>query len=305
MSTDMTLPEDTEGMIGGGGMNPFARRDTTASMAIQAMSALVDKRIMTARAFPRSVSRFKKNAEGLIREDIETARSAEYAKPIGGGTVKGTSVRMAEVLLLCWPNLEVEVEEPVIGDKFVSCRASAWDLETNTRQTAVAMQSILDKHGNRYKPSVIETNALACASKARRNVILQAIPRAFVNDLMQVARSVRDKNAPPLEEQRESMIQYFARTYRVTLEQILAVLSVEGVDDIRVEQMEDLRAIAEGLKAGEGKVEDYFPAAASSKAEGVKEKLRNRAEAAKKPNGDAAKGGNLPGMDGAKTQLPD
>ena len=226
-------------------------------------------------------------------------------KPTGGGVVRGVSVRMAEVLMLCWPNLEVEVEEPVIGDTFVTCRAYAWDLETNTRQSAMAMQSILDKGGRRYRPDIIVNNALGCAAKARRNAILQAIPKSFVADLMNVARDVRDANAPPLEEQRKAMIEFFARNHRVQLDQILAALSVEGIDDIRVEQMDDLRAIAEGLKAGEGKVEDYFPAAAASKAEGVKAKLKEKAEAAKKPNGDAAKGGNLPGMDGARTQLPD
>jgi hypothetical protein len=101
MSTAITTVDDVEYQQPGLSLQ---RHDATTSTAIQLMAAMVDKRITTARQFPRSVSRFKKEASDLLKEDVETARSAEYAKPVGGGTVKGPSVRLAEVALLCWGN---------------------------------------------------------------------------------------------------------------------------------------------------------------------------------------------------------
>jgi hypothetical protein len=53
----------------------------TVNQAIALAAAVLDKRIATARNWPRSVSKFKQEAIALLQEDIETARSAEYSKP--------------------------------------------------------------------------------------------------------------------------------------------------------------------------------------------------------------------------------
>lgn len=259
------------------------RQGPTASLAIQAMAAMIEKRVSTAKNFPRSIGRFKAEASDLLKNDVETARAAEYAKPVGGGTVKGPSVRLTEIAAMCWGNLECEIFEPVVGESSVSVKASAWDLERNYRQEAIASTPILKKDGGRYPQHMIDTIAAATASKAKRNAIIAIIPRSYINDLLGVARLVAAGNEKPLAVRRNDMIEFFARTYKVTEEQVCSALSVGGRDDIGEEELGTLRGIATGIKEGSSSLEEWFPAVKESPASKIKAKLEERKAAAKKP----------------------
>lgn len=282
MSQSITIIEDQESALGS-----FLGQTAATSQAIQLAAAVLDKRIATARSFPRSVARFKKEAIALLQEDLETAASAEYAKPVGGGTVKGASVRLAELAAMCWGNLELEVGEPIIGEKNVTVIAKAWDLERNYSAPGMATTSILTKNGHRYAPHMVETAALATASKARRNAILAVIPKSYITDLLNAAKDVTNKNQPTLEKRRADLIEFFARSYKVQREQIFEFLGVAGIDDITTEHLDEMRAVATAIKEGEP-VDAFFATKAASKADAVKEKIAERkaksaAPAATKP----------------------
>jgi hypothetical protein len=246
----------------------------TVSQTIALAAAILDKRIATARQWPRSVSRFKSEAIALLQQDIETARSAEYSKPVGGGRVTGPSVRLAEIACMCWTNIEVEIAEPVVTETSVTVHAFAWDLERNVRVPGISSTSIVQKDGKRYAQHMIENAIMATASKARRNAIQAAIPRAYINDLLDAARSVASANAKPLEQTRKEMIEYFARAHRVTAEQIFAYLNVSGVDDVTPAHVDELRLVVTAIGEGEP-VEAYF-GTVKSKAEMAKEKIAER-----------------------------
>ena len=267
MSTELTTLDDQDSRL----MMAMA---PTASTAIQLAAALVDKRIATARTYPRSIHRFKQEATSLLREDIETARSAEYAKPVGGSTVKGPSIRLAELVAMCWGNLDIEVSEPIVGDKSVSVKATAWDLQRNYRQEAIATTSILTRQGARFPAHMIETAALATAAKAKRNAILAVVPRAYVNDLLEVAKQVARGNEKPLEVVRAEILDYFARSHKVSKEQIFTLLEIGGIDDIDLDRIDTLRGIATAIK--EGSSPDEFFTKVESKADAVKAKLADR-----------------------------
>lgn len=292
MSKELTTIDDEESMMG------VMPRPATVGTTIQMMAAMADKRIATARMYPRRISKFKAEASALLKEDVETAKSAEYAKPIGGGTVKGPSVRLAELAAMCWGNLEVELGEPMVSDKSVCVIATAWDLERNYRQQGMATTSILDKNGNRYKASMIETACMATAAKARRNAILNVIPRAYINDLLEVAREVARGNQDTLEVSRQKLLDYFARTHKVTAEQIYEMLNVGGLEDIGPTHIDELRLAANALKDNEAKVEDFFKAKTESKADAVKAKIAERKAAS---NGKA----NPPAASDSKLFPPD
>lgn len=241
------------------------------SQAVALAGAILDKRIATARSFPRSVSTFKRTATELLQQDVETARSAEYAKPVGGGKVTGPSVRLAELAAMCWTNLEVEIMEPIVGEKSVTVQAFAWDLEKNYRAPGIATTSILNRDGVRYAQHMIETTCAATASKARRNAILAVIPRAYVTDLLEAAKKVASQNMPPLEKVRADWLEWFARNHRITNAQVFAYLEVEGADDITAEQCNELAAVVTAIKEGEP-VEAFFGKPAS-KSDAVRDKL--------------------------------
>lgn len=246
----------------------------TPNHAIAMAAAVLDKRLMTARQFPRSISRFKAEAIGLLQQDVETALSAEYSKPVGDGKVTGPSIRLAEIACMCWTNIEVEVMEPIVGEKSVTVTAFAWDLERNVRVPGVSTASIIGRSGQRYSQHVIENTVLSCASKARRNAIQAVIPRAYINDLLEAARKVAKANQKPLEQVRVEMLEFFARSHRVQAEQIFAYLGVGGVDDITQEHVDDLRTVVTAIKDGES-IEVYF-GPVKTKAELAKEKIAAR-----------------------------
>jgi hypothetical protein len=290
-NTAITETSDSESMLSG-----FVPTAQTVSQQIQLAAALLDKRIATARSFPRSITLFKAEASDLLKTDIDTARSAEYAKPVGGGKVTGPSIRLAELVAMCWQNLDITVEEPIVTEKTVSAKAAAWDLQRNLRQEAVVSVSILTKNGGRYPQHLIETAGMACQAKARRNAILQVIPRAYVNDLLEVAREVTKGKQEPLEVLRGKMIDYFGRSYKVSPEQICETLGVAGVDDIVQKHLDELRLIANGLKEGEP-VEAFFEKQNGTKLDTVKDKIKQRRDRSgdgkpheKKPTEDAPPG---------------
>lgn len=247
---------------------------TTQAVALAA--AVLDKRIATAKQWPRSISTFKSEAKTLLHEDIETARSAEYSKPVGGGKVTGPSVRLAEIAALCWRNIEVEISDPVITENSVTVQAFAWDMERNIRMPGMATTSILTKEGKRYVQHMVETATIATAAKARRNAILSVIPRAYINDLLEIAKEVSKANRPPLEKVRQDMLAYFERTHRVNSDQVFAYLDIKGTDEVTYDHLDELRTVMEAIKEGESP-EVYF-GKAKSKAELAKEKIQKRAE---------------------------
>jgi hypothetical protein len=273
MSRELTTIEDDEATGFGGGILAQA---PTAALAVQLAAAVLDKRIATARTYPRSIAMFKKEAASLLKEDVETARSAEYAKPVGKGVVRGASVRMAELAAMCWRNLDVEVHEPIVGDKSVSVKAVAWDLERNYRQEAVVTTSILGRDGRRYPAHLVETAALATASKAKRNAILSVIPRAFIQDLLEQARKVASENEKPLDQLRLDMLDYFARAHKVNPEQVFALLEVPGIDDITEDHIATLRGIVTAIKQEGTPITDFFQQETATKTEAIKAKLNER-----------------------------
>ncbi len=305
----MTVIDDGEASLG----PMHAAMTASVSTAIQAMALMADKRIATARMYPRSIARFKKETAQLLREDVETARSAEYAKPVGNGVVRGPSIRLAELVAMCWGNIEVELSEPIVGDKNVTLRATAWDLEKNYRQDGMASISIVDKQGRRYPQHLIETTILAAASKAKRNAIIAVIPRSYIQDLLAVAKEVAMGNKKPLEQQRVDTLDYFARTHKVQPEQVFEFLKVEGIDDMGEEEIELLRGVVTAIKEG-AEITEYFRSPAASKAEEVKAKIKARQgkkEPGKEPGKEPEKEKEVQPADGklfsdpASQKLPD
>ncbi len=268
----LTVVDDEDSMLG----MMLQQQQASVGTAIQMAAAMLDKRISTARAYPRSITKFKREAAQLLSEDVETARAAEYAKPVGGGVVKGASIRLAELAAMCWGNLDVEVGEPIVGDKSVTVKATAWDLERNYRQEGLASTPIVKKNGERFPQHMIETVALSTVSKAKRNAIIAIIPRAYINDLLEVARKVANGNQKPLEQRRADALDFIARSYKVPAEAVYATLNVAGFDDLGEEHLDELRAILTAIKEGSAGPDEFFAVKGESKLDALKEKLDAR-----------------------------
>src|SRR5688500_14733606 len=95
-------------------MNDVLEADTTVTelTALEGGDALaalnrseIDMQISTAKKYPRSVTRFKRDVESLACLDEETAATMFYSLPRGGKNIIGPSVRFAEVVASSWGNI--------------------------------------------------------------------------------------------------------------------------------------------------------------------------------------------------------
>jgi len=223
--------------------------------------AQIDIQISTAKRYPRDLMRVKNNSIAIVCMDKETAESCRYAKPVGDKKVTGASVHLARVVCQQYGNIRVQQRIKQITDKVIVAEAAAFDLETNYAVCVEARRSILDKHGNRYKESVIETNAMAILAVAERNAVLKVIPKAIIDAVYKVALKFAhgdlSDNAKLLVASNKAF-EFFKTEYAATEEEVLSCLGLKTKEAIKAEHIADLRAFMQALKDKELTADELF-----------------------------------------------
>lgn len=245
----------------------------------------VDTQIVTAKRYPRSIKRAVDNALAMATLDEETAASCMYGLPRGGKVIEGPSIRFATILASCWGNLRTSARPLSIEDKYVNCQGMAWDLETNAAFSAEVRRRITDKMGRRYNDDMIGTTSNAGCSIAMRNALLKLIPEPLWRPIYQKVRLVAVGKAETLGSKRAALLEYFGKM-GVIPAQIFGLLEVPGVEEITLDHLATLRALANAIKDGEVKIDEAFPGVApagGSKADSLKDTLKSKAEATKAP----------------------
>ena len=234
-------------------MNNYTFEDIKPAEIIQSnaletmIRAECDVQIATAHRFPRSIGAFFKRAESLATATPEIAASCEYAKPVGGGKVKGPSARLAEIVAATYGNLRVQARVISETQNEIVAQGVAHDLETNVAHSTEVTVSLLKRDGGRVGPDQVATMRGAACSKARRNAIFLAVPIALCQPVIAAARKVAAGDAKSLPERRAACFAWF-KDKGVKPETILAWLEVKAVEDIGLEQMADLIAAQNSAK---------------------------------------------------------
>lgn len=96
----------------------------------------VQAAMVVAKKTPRDVFAAEKRILDACKRPA-LAQQAIYAYPRGGATVEGPSIRLAEVLVQNWGNIDTGIIELEQREGESTMMAYCWDLETNTRQTKV------------------------------------------------------------------------------------------------------------------------------------------------------------------------
>lgn len=251
----------------------------TTELAVIPSDGMVDSQISTAKRYPRSISRFLKEVKSLATLDEETAASCMYALPRGGKTIEGPSARFAEILVYAWGNSRAEARVISEGATHIECEGTFYDLERNVAVRKVIKRRITNKQGRRYDDDMIGTTGNAGNSIAFRNAVFTAIPKALWKGIYEQTRLASLGKAGTLTQTRQKMIEYYAKM-GVTQEQLFAVLKVEGIEDVREDQIITLRGLATALKDGEATLEDVFNPRATGGVEtpSLNERLAKKAE---------------------------
>lgn len=237
-------------------------------------TAEVNQQIATAKAYPRAIVQFRKEALQLATLNLQMAQDCIYSLPRKDAegqlkNIRGPSARFAEIMAYSWGNCRAGARVVNEGPEFVTAQGAFHDLERNVAITYEVQRRITNKHGRRYSADMVGVTANAACSIALRNAILKGIPKALWLEMFKAAESTVRGDIKTLEQRRTLAFEQFAE-FKVTKEMLCEVLEVEGVQDIGLDDLVTLGGILTALKEGDTTVDQTFGKAAPGKGGGLK-----------------------------------
>jgi hypothetical protein len=227
----------------------------------------IDVQIATAKAFPRSLKIFMDKVLSMATITETVAQSCTYALPRAGKTLKGPSVRLAEIVGATYCNLRYGARVIFNDGKHVTAQGICHDLEANTFASVEVKRSILQneyKNGNRTGRMVpmsedmqVVTGNAAC-SIAMRNAIFKVVPAALIEDVYEKIQDVARGTAETLVVRRDKAIKFFTDK-GIKREQIAQVLNLQKVEDIDLDDLATLTGMKTAFVNNESSLEELFP----------------------------------------------
>ena len=221
--------------------------------------AEIDAQVATAKQYPRDVSQAIARAKGLATINKDTASRMFYSLNQDGESVRGPSVRLAEVFFSVYGNLSCGSKIVEITPSHVVVVGFAHDMETNCRVASEEIASIITKNGRRYGERMIVTTAKATMAKARRNAILQVIPRVFVDQVMQAAmRVAAGADQPKVDRWRDLAGRFAGQS--VTDKQALSLIRRTGFSEMTDDDFASLESCLALIVDGEETIDSLMAA---------------------------------------------
>lgn len=252
-------------------MPGVALANAPAAAALQAQQvAMVQVRTMMAIQRPRDINKVR------VRVLKECARpnfadAAIYAKPMGGKSIEGPSIRFAEALLRMMGNILVEVLVVSEDDEKRVLRVMATDLESNsTDYQEVVVPKVVERknpkgrdvlrarHNSQGEPTYLvratEDEMLSAtnsaASKQRRNRIVAMVPADLVEEAIAACNTtLRDRDAKDPDAARKQLIDAFV-VLGVQPDELRAYVD-HDLDRFQPAELTQLRKVYNALRQGE------------------------------------------------------
>ena len=220
--------------------------------------AETDVAISTAKAFPRSVARFRQDAMTMATIDAEVAASCFYRLSRGGKTIEGPSVRLAEIVASAWGNLKFGARIVSEDDRYVVAQGVAHDLEKNVQNTVEVRRRITNKDGMKYSDDMIAVTCNAACSIALRNAIFKTIPFTYAKTIFEQAKKTAIGDVKTVGLRRQQMVEAFGKM-GVTLEMVLTLVGKVSIEDVGLGEIETLVGVFTAIKEGDTTIEEQFP----------------------------------------------
>lgn len=246
------------------------RNETQAVASAELAKAQIQARYIVAMQRPRDVDDFRvRMLKHAKRPGF--AALAEYAKPVGGGKVRGMSIRFVEAALQEYGNVIPEVVSVYDDDEKRIIRVSLTDLERNV---SYVEDATVEKYVERSDPRGGEVigerrnssgkvtyrvrateddyaNKLAAKqSKVIRNLGLRILPPDIVDEVRAACTVTRNaESAKDPDADRKKLIDAFAGL-RVMPSDLAKYLG-HDVGTSSPAEIDDLRAIYAGISTGE------------------------------------------------------
>jgi hypothetical protein len=258
---------------------PLTPADPAAIAAAETARARIQAQFLMALQKPRNEDQARARILKACKNP-EFAAQVEYSKPIGNTSVKGLSIRAAEVALREWGNV---MALPVIlyeDDEQIRASVLALDLETNAAfGSEFTLRKIVERrskkgrevigertnvHGDkifvvRATDDEMRTRLNAQISMAIRNEGLRLIPADIKIEMQAQARkTLGDTFAKDPDQEKKKLVDGFA-TIGIYPRDLEAYLK-HSLDIVSPKEMEDLRQMFVAVRDGEAAWADYLEA---------------------------------------------
>lgn len=222
------------------------------------------------------------------------AESFTASKPIGGKSVKVTSIRAAESLAREFRNIQPDIEVVYEDEKIVREKVTVTDFETNVSYSKpISLHKTVERKDSRGREVISErinsygekvylvvatedemlTKINAQESKVLRGLILRLIDAGLVEECrIECENTLKNKDKEDPEAAKKKLLDAFASVG--VMPQDLADYLKHPVNQIVPAELTELRNIYTALKDGDAKWSDYVSSAEE------KEPVRSKFEAA-------------------------
>lgn len=226
---------------------------------IMKVDAAIDTQIMTAKSFPRDLKKCMENILETATIDSDIAESCFYVLPPRSGqqeSIKGPSVRLAEICASFWGNLQVGTKVISNDGRHIVVEGWAWDLERNLKFSSEISKSIKTKEGKTYTASMQATTIAAASSIALRNAIFKIVPQVFVEKAYKKCMEIT-QNENEFNKRRSKTFERMI-ALGVNKEIILDFYKIKTIDEITPDQLTEIIGIGTSIKEGYIKKEEAF-----------------------------------------------
>lgn len=222
-----------------------------------ATRAAIDVQIATAKAYPRSLQAVGNNLRNWCTGDEQTAEACVYSLKRSGKTIRGPSIRFAEIVTHAWGHLRIDARIVDEGREHIIVRGECHDLQSNNVWAQDVTRRITTSEGRRYDTDLIGVTMMAAASIAQRDSVLKCVPAfiwrpAFDACLSRIAGDVRTLN-----DRRIKAVGQFS-VLGVSAQQVFRKFGVSTINDISADHLIDLLGTFNAIREGETTVEAQF-----------------------------------------------
>lgn len=240
------------------------------SAEVQRAVEEVQASLVIAKRFPRDVTQAM-NRLNAACDQLSVAESAEYTYNRGGSAVRGASIRLAEVMLQCWGNVDSAVREltrsvDARGVPYSEVEVFTWDKETNVKDSK-QFQVTHVRHTRSGSTTLTDSRDVYehianQAARRKRSTILAIIPQYVQDAAVERCRATVKEHIKINADTVTALVKSFAE-YKVKKGHIEAFLDHPlTVQDLTRDEYLNLRNIYTAIRDGMQKPADFFEAIA-------------------------------------------
>lgn len=231
---------------------------TSPTDALELVKAEIDIQISTAKKYPRDLAVFQNRCKAMIATSAEVAAGCNYLLTRANKSIKGPSIRMAEIIQNNWGNMRTAAKVLDEGKEFIVVQGACHDLESNVAVQVEVKRRITNKEGKRYGADMVQTTTAAAISIAMRNAIFKVIPNVYTKQFAAYAEKVAtgsDKSFPELVKE---WFQVFIDA-GVSEDRILQKLNLEKKTQVSKAHLAILQGIYTAIDENMSTLEVEFP----------------------------------------------